>query len=114
MATGSFPASGYSPSNSPTWNAPPAYGFGNSSSSLAKPRAPKRSTPESKAHDNKLGTTLAISGLVVTVLAIPVVIGSGLPPILAFLVWLAGESMLITGLCFFARAKGYHPAMGLL
>jgi hypothetical protein len=37
-----------------------------------------------------------------------------LPPILIIPVTLLGAGLLVAGLCYYAKSKGYHPALGLL
>jgi hypothetical protein len=59
--------------------------------------------------DNRTSLTIGIPGLILQPIGNFVVGGD-----LGLIVTLAGTALLIAGLCFYARGKGYHMAFGAL
>lgn len=69
------------------------------------------------AADNKKSLTFGIPGIIVQIIGNVLVRtqeGNTMMVLLGAVVALAGTVLLIVGLSFYARGKGYHPAFGLL
>jgi hypothetical protein len=59
--------------------------------------------------DNKTSLTIGVPGLILQPVGSMLVGGN-----LGYAITLVGTVLLITGLCYYARAKGYHMAFGAL